>query len=123
MDITVSIPDDTIASVILSGLSSGIGHWCRSAKITGRKKGRTSGDMDKPEYERYFRPIQDGALVVVEEDTGKKFVIDQFAVYSALTAIGRMYPGHMISMIRGETDALTGDVLIQVAAFGEIKYQ
>jgi len=114
MDITVSIPDDTLASVILSGLTSGIGHWCKSAKIIGRRKGVTSGDLNKPEYERYFRPIQSGSLVVVEKGTKERFDLDQFSIYTALTKIGREHPGHLISMITGETDALTGDVLIQV---------
>lgn len=122
MNITISVPDDTIANVIISGLTSGIGHWCDKARITGRKKGRTSGILDKPEYERYFRPFQDGMLVVREAETKKEHAVDRVAILRAIAVIGEKYPHHLSSMISDNTDAVTGDVLIQCAAFGEILY-
>jgi hypothetical protein len=122
MDVTISIPDDTIANVMISALTSGIGHWCDKARITGRKKGVTSGVLDKPEYERYFRPLQGGALVVRDAETKREHVVDRAAIRRAIAVIGAKYPHHLGSMASDNTDAETGDVLVQCAAFGEIRY-
>ena len=121
MDITISVPDDTIANVIISGLS-GITHWCDRARIAGRKKGVTSGTLKGKEWERYFRPLQDGALVVREAETKKEHVVDRAAIVKALAVISEKYPHHMDSILSDNTDMVTGDVLIQVAVFGEIPY-
>jgi hypothetical protein len=121
MNITISVHDDTLASVIFSGLS-GITHWCDRARIRGRKKGVTSGVMDKPEWERYFRPFQAGALVVRDSNTKQEHVVDRAAIVKALAIIGDKYPHHLKSILEDNTDAETGDVLIQVAAFGDIPY-
>lgn len=122
MDVTISIPDDTVANVIISALTSGIGHWCDKARVTGRKKGIPSGIFDKPEYERYFRPLQGGALIVREAETKQEHVVDRAAILRAIAIIGAKYPHHLSSMISDNTDAVTGDVLIQCAALGDIKY-
>ncbi len=121
MDITVSIPDDTLANVIFSGLSS-IGHWCDKYAIRGRKKGKTSGDLSAPTWERYFRPLQDGSLMVREADSRTEHAINQASIRLALSIIGEKYPHHLRNIMFGETDGETGDVLIQVAAFGDIVY-
>jgi hypothetical protein len=120
MDITLSVSDDTIANVIFSGLSGGIGHWCSRANIRGRHKGVTSGILSGPRWERYFRPFQRGSLVVRDTETKKNYVIDRAAIAKALAVIGEKYPHHLENILADNTDAETGDVLIQVAAFGDI---
>ncbi len=121
MNITISVHDDTLASVIFSGLS-GITHWCDRARITGRKKGVTSGILKEKEWERYFRPFQAGALVVRDSNTKQEHVVDRAAIVKALAIISEKYPHHMNSILSDNTDQETGDVLIQVAAFGDIPY-
>ena len=58
---------------------------------------------------------------LVELDTGERIQLrEQWA--AGLRLMAQKYPRKFAEVVDGTGDATTGDVLIQLAAFGELRY-
>ncbi len=125
MKIEIEVPERFIADQICTACESGIYYWVdQSEGVEFKGEGNVPDDADEitKQFPHYWAPIQDGAMCFTEAETGKKFEIKKADFGTALELMATKYTRHFSHMMSEQGDAITADVLIQLAAFGEIKY-
>jgi hypothetical protein len=102
--VDVPVSAQAVFDAIVSGLEGGIQYWGQLVAF-------------QPEHRGDLRLVCD----VVERDTGERLVLqDRWA--DALRLMAARYPRKFVEVVEGSGDQTTGDVLIQLAAFGELRY-
>lgn len=110
--IEVAIPSHAVLDAIISGVGGGIQHW---AKVLTCWFPTRYGLKDASATD--LRVI----CQVLELDSGRRISLeDQWA--AALRLMAERHPQKFAELITGTGDFTTGDVLIQLAAFGEVRY-
>lgn len=121
MKIEIDIPEANIASAISSAVDSGgITYWS-SEVCFGGPKGKVSGWASERD-ECLFRPLQKGLLKIYDNDSHLNIVLKKKDFIKGIKLMAVNYPGQFAALLESSTDRLTGDILIQLACFGEIKY-
>lgn len=112
MTTEVAVPTAAILDTIISGVEGGIGRWAKVLQywIPGR------GGLT-------IEPVTDLHLVcdIVELDSGERFSL-RGKWQAALRLMAARYPRKFAEILDGSGDSITGDILIQLAAFGEVRY-
>lgn len=125
MNITLNIPDQTIADVLCTGIESGISYWCDGVRYSSRDATALDDPKDDAEMNRimarYRQPLVGGDISFRESDTGQWLRLDAAAVQRAFEVLMTQAPSHVGDLL-GDHDSITGDVFIQAAIFGEIRY-
>lgn len=62
------------------------------------------------------------SIALTEQDTGKRFKLTPEDFVKALVKLAAVAPYHFTNVVCDAGDCWTGDAIIQVACFGEIKY-
>lgn len=107
MKVTIEIPDQVIINCIDS---ADIGYWA------GVPSGADTAEMLDNKAEAVIEEYGDEPDVVsIHTLTGKK-------ICKALPIIAKRWPWHFKDILSDNSDVITGDVLIQVAIFGDIIY-
>jgi len=110
MKFEMTIPPQNILDTIMSGLDGGIQHW---ARVTSW--GQPARTAARAEIDGVLRFACD----LVVHDTGEPPVLrDQWV--AGLRLMAERYPRRFAEVVDGTGDARTGDVLIQLTAFGEL---
>lgn len=132
MKIETDVKLEDIAGLLCSAFEGGIGYW---AKIVDYKKPEEIVDLGKSfefrengkkvifKYVHY--PLSKGGAVIIadkEDETEQEYFIDLENIERGLKLMQEKYPRHFADFISENYDAITGDVLIQLAVFGEIVY-
>ncbi len=120
MQTIIKISDEHIANVICSGIESGIHYWCDEIEVSNIK----CDDVDEIML-RYWQPLlNNGWIKLHDREENSWHIIDMGALQKAIQIILDKYPHHIGALIGdfNNQDALTGDVLIQCAIFGDIIY-
>lgn len=126
MKIEIEVPEKVIAYALCSAFEGGIRYWASKCE-TNRGFVQTPvakpwGDDYTPTYVSY--PLTEGASVTIEvaEDSAKAArPLTLEALRSGLRIMAEQYPQHFADVLNGG-DATTGDVLVQLAVFGEIVF-
>lgn len=73
---------------------------------------------------RWEYPMKGGALFFkdIGDDEGETYKLDEEAVLRGLAVMAQKYPRHFSDFRNENDDALTADVFLQCALFGEVKY-
>lgn len=144
---TINIDMYTLASTLCSAMEGGIGYWSR---IEEYKKpiGELTITLDKLSNEHFNKlypnrkqdeetiyrhidyPLNDGGGVVLRETEADSnpnrqplHCLTFEKLMLGVRTMAEKYPQHFADMLKeGASDATTGDVLVQCAIFGEIKY-
>ncbi len=95
------VPDRIIIDTLISAIEGGIYYWCSSAMLSA----------PAPLRARFQ-----------EADGGATFEFTNADWPRIVALMATKAPRHFANMIREAGDAETGDVLVQIACFGEIKY-
>lgn len=115
MRFDLRIHPDQIADVILR---AGISHWCCWVK---HSEVPVPG-VPKNEWAQY-QPCVDGSIEFKVSGSGRKYYLDQKALQRAIQIVADKYPAHLPGLVNDhDRDNRTGDVLIQCALFGEVRY-
>ena len=130
MEVTIQAKDQVeeqdVADLLSCAFEGGIGHW---AVIIGYKKPEVifkwetfEGDDTIYRYVQY--PMSEGGAVILQdsEDSSEKWELTLDKVRSGLSVMANKYPRHYADFINGNADAVTGDVFIQCALFGEVVF-
>jgi hypothetical protein len=64
----------------------------------------------------------EGYVIDSEEESAPIIELDQSSVRKALEIMGKEFPNLLARLVLGETDGVDGDSLLQLMAFGELKY-
>lgn len=101
MNISFDLSNQLVSDTIISGIEGGIQYWCSNVII-----------KTKDRFSVVFR----------EADGGELFEFTSQDWPRAIAQMATTTPYHFANMIAGRGDATTGDILIQLACFQEIKY-
>jgi len=136
----IEVDRQRIADVVCSGFEGGIGYW---ATITGYVPPPKDADLyvgREDDRERgLFKHIdypmcEEGGGVVLgdAENDGKGFdltangggrvTLTYAGIVKGLGLMATKHPRHFSNLVADDGDAETGDVLIQLAVFGDIVY-
>lgn len=134
MEITVEVPWRIITDAVES---AGIGYWCEAYDTlpVDPRTGFVGGwwfveTRDEEDYgmARWgkcgeYKTIEPGeSMTDAEDEAARRIVVDEAALRRALVLLATKYP-HLWSDLVNETgDSSTGDALVQLACFGELRY-
>lgn len=140
MDLTITIPDQRIASLLCTGFEGDMtGHWCRIMDHREPKERRMVLDSDRDAdrgpggqvWPSYDFPLLDGGATICRLDDGetkdtdkryKPLVLDRAAIERGLKLMQEKSPGHFGDFMAENEDAVTGDVFIQYCLLGSEVY-
>lgn len=116
-----------VLDVLISGLDGGIRYWghVHRWEIPG---GADRSWLADPEFwsgevsQVYLAPFLHGWIAIAVDDEGPAKRIDLSRLCRALDLMAKKYPRHFADILCGNDDAITGDVLIQLACFEELIY-
>lgn len=127
------LTDQQIAGVLVSAFEGGIGYWAVIKEIVLPKSAIPDpenlgwvlvGSEGHPSY--IAAPLLDGGYVQIvdmEDDNEKSWVVNRQAISRGLHLMANgEFRNQFNNIINEDYDAGTGDVLIQLAVFGEVKY-
>lgn len=138
MQATLPLKPDLIANLMISALEVGSNYWARSATLTNVHP--ASGDpqaiktaqtlLANPLYyadEALYRHDFTIEMRFDDPDTPdgggeKKKNITNVDLQRAVVIIADKYPQHLSGVFGYDDDAITADVFLQCAVFGEIVY-
>lgn len=106
--VTHEIDDTQISHILTSGIGHGIAYW---AEIEVAEFDGDYGDC-----------VLLGKRLAVKDDEGVVHELDRAAVARALALMPSVAPRHFADLLAEDTDTTTGDVLVQLAVFGEVVY-
>ncbi len=123
MRIKIEVPDDCIASAICSAVESGIYYWVdRKFGVEFLGEGKPPEGSCLSNYPRYFAPLQEGSMILYEDQTKKRFELKSRDFGGALERMSAQVPHQFAQLLEENGDAITGDVLVQLACFETVKY-
>lgn len=133
--ITTTVTDKQISELLCCAFEGGSNYWCmienyRLAKGYSMDDFRVGGKHQDPGD--YFHPCQlvplhEGCSIVIScEDytnDGNAWELDRECLERGLRLLSAQHPRHWADFIDDNSDAITGDVFLQLALFGEIVFE
>ena len=116
--VTTIITNEAVEDLLCSAFEGGSNYWAQAEAHTKPRAGAT--------YLHQY-PIREGSVIITDmENGGRKYTLDRSALQRGLEAMSKLEPGkgshHWADLLKGDTDATTGDVFLQMCLFGEIMY-
>ncbi len=119
--ITFEVSEQTVADTLTSGLEGGTNYWAAIAGYVEPKTVRFKSDPKKV-YRHIDYPMNDGAVVLQDCETGKKYKLTRKKLERAVGLMAEKYVQAFSDMVSESGDATTGDILVQLAIFGDVIY-
>jgi hypothetical protein len=122
--VSIELSDKDVSDMLIAGFEhSGYGHVrvvnydCPADEPEWAK-----GDFKLPFYA--WAPLCTGGFVRVRDvhGDGNEGVINRESLQAALDKMAKLYPRNFTRLVCGDYDVIDGDVLLQMAAFGEWMY-
>ena len=108
----LTVPELAVYDAVVSGLDGGIQYWASVTSVWAPARAVGTGD---------FQTDLKLVCELIELDTGERIELrEQWA--AGLRLMAQKYPRRFAELVDGTGDATTGDVLIQLPAFGELRY-
>lgn len=117
-----------VAGLLCSGFEGGVNYWLRIMDYRQPVVTRPVLDDETCPYTDY--PLLEGGAVIcrLTDERGqtdakyKPLVLDREAVERGLRLMAQKHPRHWGDFLNEDSDASTGDVLIQLSLLGEVRY-
>lgn len=107
------ISNRDIFDMLITAFEGGINYWC--GKIDAGKLGHVSAS-------KAFAMGQLDSIMLLDNEEEKWVRLSQENVRKGLRIMAKKYTRHFNDMINDNADAITADVFIQCAVFGETIY-
>lgn len=125
---TVAINTSDIIDLICTGAEGGMCNtWVRGLDSELPEDADLSEiPEDMRDYPSYYAAFVEGGVIVFDvedldnEDNNVEVRLDKAAIEKALQAMATKYPGHFADFMDDNSDAITGDVFLQMAVYGDI---
>lgn len=124
----VTVKTSDIIDLICTGAEGGMSNtWARSMDADLPEDADLSEiPEDMRDYPRYYAAFVEGGAIVfdaedIDHPRGTKEVrLDKAAIEKALQAMATKCPGHFADFMDDNADAVTGDVFLQMAVYGDV---
>jgi hypothetical protein len=113
MEVKVTVLDEVVEGVLASAFDSGIAYW---ARVAGQ--GRINEEC--AECWLHAVPLRGGWVDLSDGTQTRR--LNRAAVQRGLEQMANHYGKHFGNVLTGGYDASTGDILVQLALFGEVRY-
>lgn len=119
-----TVSDERLAEILCSTYEGGSNYWARQddgkpspyrISETLKTDGGISGALE-------FIPGFDVEITDIEDDDEKKYRLTLPILRKGLQIMAEKYPRNFSDILTENDDAITGDVLLQCALFGELVY-
>jgi len=115
INIKYDIPLSRIQDLLITALEGGSNHWVKDIQLeyyyTESQK-FPAYDIDHPKYK----------VILTDSHTGEEHTMTLGRYKVGLGDMSIKYPWHAKDFVHENEDAVTGDVFLQCAVFGEVKY-
>ena len=121
--VTREIPQQRVEDLLCCAFEGGSGYWCCILDYE-------NPDNVEVTYKHTQLPLTErGAVICVESndfppesEENQRWRLDREAVARGLQLMAEKYPNHFGDFANENEDAITGDVFLQLALFGELVY-
>lgn len=131
MLVEMTIPERRVAQLLCTALEGGVSaSWFRVHRTVQAplRERRRILDAERKDGGQYW-PTIDGPLIGgrviftdIEDDARPKRTLSRETVRSGLRVMAERYGRHFGDFMAGREDAVTGDVFLQCALLGEVRY-
>jgi hypothetical protein len=119
ININTEVADERIKDLLCNALEGGSNYWY-VIKGYNYPEGQTKESL-KLEFPHLDLPFDGGSLTIgVFGDNAYDKVLDKEALLKGLKIMARDYLKHYTDFISENDDAITGDVFLQCALYGEV---
>lgn len=117
--IEIKIPENIMEDMLVTALEGGSNYWAEQVKFINKKPQRK-----KPYLPSYITtPLsKDGILQIKDTETGYLYDLSRQAILKGIKVMAEKEAQHFGDMMKEDGDAITGDVFLQCALFGKVKY-
>lgn len=129
LSIGIKVSYDEVASLLCCAMEGGIGYWARVEQYIDPPVSPVLTDYFSDglwtEYlykHNQYPLIEEAAVIISEIDDDTIHRLDLAAIQRGLELMAKDFPKHFGDFVAGDSDANTGDTLVQLALFGQIKY-
>jgi hypothetical protein len=126
MTITIEVPDERIYNLLCSANDGAIEYWIDTMDVTTGTEPHPPGlDVGVAALSGHaeIAPLTGGCWTITSgEDTPRTDTLDRVACNRGLQVMATKYPRHFADVMTENDDAVTADVFMQCALFGEIIY-
>jgi hypothetical protein len=122
MKIEIEIPESFIADQLVSAVEGGSVHWCRRLYRVDTIT-TIVGNDDHSAF--YLAPLRGGEWKVEEIEPNGSITprpVNYRTLMEAMHTMALKYPKHFGDLMNEQGDAITGDIVLQLAVFGELVY-
>jgi hypothetical protein len=125
INVGVDISIRRIQDVICSGLEAGVYYWAVIKSYEDPEEMQYQMFPDRV-YPHIDYPVNKGGAVILSEFYDEVEIdehrLDLPAIKHGLQLMAKDYPEHLCDILNENEDAITGDILIQLAVLGEVRY-
>ena len=110
------ITDQIIKDVLSCALEGGSNYWYEIVEF---------GNPDKIEckFEHLDLPMSDaGYLIIKAKEDDPTYRLERITIQQGLQLMSMKYPSQFQDLVNENSDAETGDILLQLSLFGELVY-
>ena len=117
---TVTVSDKRIEDLLCDAFEGGSNYWYVIKKFNF-PPGQTKQSLGIT-YPHIELPLKGGSLLIGEVEGNPEYdkVLDRAAIERGLQLMAEKYPKHYADFMTENDDAITGDVFLQVALYGEV---
>lgn len=124
--LSINVPEQAIEDNLVSALEGGSNYWAQMGSMRNKKpmRGNPNKCVDTKYLPSYITtPLsEDGILLIYVEDTGITHELTRAKIMEGLKVMADKYPKHFGDLLAEDGDSTTGDVFLQCALFGEVRY-
>ncbi len=113
--------DRRLQDLLCCALEGGSNYWYQIKKFS-YPHGQTKESMPM-EFRHLELPFKGGSLLIgVSESSEYDRLLDRAAIDRSIQLLAKKYPKHYADFVAENEDAITGDVFLQLALFGEVVF-
>jgi hypothetical protein len=116
LTVTYDVTDQDLEDLLTSAFEGGIGYWADIALA------RDAPRVSRVGISTSAGPSYLGATVTPSDDRSKATVLTREKMLAGLALCANAHPNHFADWLLARGDATTADVIVQCAAFGEVRY-
>ncbi len=117
-----TIPEERIEDLLVNAFEGGSNYWYIINSFN-YPPGQTKQSLGI-EFAHMQLPLRGGSLSIgdIEDRNVKEKILDRPAIIKGLQLMADKYPRHWADFIEENDDAITADVFLQLAVWGEVIY-